>query len=131
MTQAPVLLDMIRGLVGTPSVSSTDPALNQGNRAVIDLLAVLKMKAGDLAGMAELDRPKEASLSLVGSVAGIGGGLECAVLVHPLDRVVGLTAFAFQEAVDDVLGVGVFVVHGNQGGDFRPGGHGVCSPKGS
>ena len=35
----PLLMDMIRGLISTPSVSSVDPALDQGNRAVIDLLA--------------------------------------------------------------------------------------------
>ena len=39
MTELPALLDMIDGLVSTPSISSADPALNQGNRAVIELLA--------------------------------------------------------------------------------------------
>ncbi|MDX1697508.1 MAG: acetylornithine deacetylase [Thiohalobacterales bacterium] len=39
MTELPTLLNMIDGLVSTPSISSADPALNQGNRAVIDLLA--------------------------------------------------------------------------------------------
>lgn len=39
MNRIPPLMDMLSGLVSTPSVSSTDPALNQGNRAVIDLLA--------------------------------------------------------------------------------------------
>lgn len=33
------VFDQLRQLVGTPSVSSTDPAWDQGNRAVIDLLA--------------------------------------------------------------------------------------------
>ena len=33
------LLDQLRQLVGTPSVSSTDPAWDQGNRKVIELLA--------------------------------------------------------------------------------------------
>ena len=33
------MLEMIEGLVRTPSVSSVDPAMDQGNRAVIDLLA--------------------------------------------------------------------------------------------
>ena len=33
------ILDQLRQLVGTPSVSSTDPGWDQGNRAVIDLLA--------------------------------------------------------------------------------------------
>ena len=35
----PNLIDMIGALIGTPSVSSVDPALDQGNRGVIDLLA--------------------------------------------------------------------------------------------
>lgn len=39
MTHLPSVLDMIRALIGTPSVSCVDPALDQGNRAVIDLLA--------------------------------------------------------------------------------------------
>ncbi len=40
MTQpVPKLLEMFRALVETPSVSATDPALDMGNRAVIDLLA--------------------------------------------------------------------------------------------
>jgi acetylornithine deacetylase len=34
-----LVLDRLRQLVGTPSVSSTDPGWDQGNRAVIDLLA--------------------------------------------------------------------------------------------
>lgn len=39
MNNFPPLLDMIRGLISTPSVSSVDPASDQGNRAVIELLA--------------------------------------------------------------------------------------------
>jgi acetylornithine deacetylase len=39
MSETPPLLDMIGALVSTPSISSADPALDQGNRAVIDLLA--------------------------------------------------------------------------------------------
>ena len=40
MTQrAPELLDMIRTLIATPSVSSADPGLDQGNRGVINHLA--------------------------------------------------------------------------------------------
>ena len=34
-----LILDQLRQLVGTPSVSSTDPTWDQGNREVIDLLA--------------------------------------------------------------------------------------------
>ncbi len=33
------IIDQLQQLVGTPSVSSTDPSWDQGNRAVIDLLA--------------------------------------------------------------------------------------------
>jgi acetylornithine deacetylase len=39
MTHTPSLLEMIGGLIGIPSISCVDPALDQGNRAVIDLLA--------------------------------------------------------------------------------------------
>ena len=39
MNNIPTLLHMIEGLIRTPSVSSVDPQLDQGNRAVIDLLA--------------------------------------------------------------------------------------------
>ncbi|MCK5480755.1 MAG: acetylornithine deacetylase [Gammaproteobacteria bacterium] len=35
----PLLMDMIGELISSPSVSSVDPALDQGNRGVIDLLA--------------------------------------------------------------------------------------------
>jgi acetylornithine deacetylase len=34
-----VIIEQLRQLVATPSVSSTDPRWDQGNRAVIDLLA--------------------------------------------------------------------------------------------
>jgi acetylornithine deacetylase len=39
MSGIPPLLEMIGALVSTPSISSADPNLDQGNRAVIDLLA--------------------------------------------------------------------------------------------
>ncbi|MGB5177492.1 MAG: acetylornithine deacetylase [Gammaproteobacteria bacterium] len=39
MNNFPPLLDMIKGLIGTPSISHVDPGLDQGNRAVIELLA--------------------------------------------------------------------------------------------
>jgi len=39
MNTAPALLDMIAALIGTPSISSVNPKLDQGNRKVIDLLA--------------------------------------------------------------------------------------------
>jgi len=38
-TSDTLIIDQLRQLVGTPSVSSTDPLWDQGNRAVIDLLA--------------------------------------------------------------------------------------------
>ncbi len=39
MNTTPALLDMIAALIGTPSVSSVRPELDQGNRKVIELLA--------------------------------------------------------------------------------------------
>ena len=39
MQKPPNLLDMIKALISTPSVSSVNPALDQGNRSVISLLA--------------------------------------------------------------------------------------------
>ena len=40
MSKSPkIIVDQLRQLVSTPSVSSTDPGWDQGNRAVIDLLA--------------------------------------------------------------------------------------------
>ncbi len=39
MSRIPALLDMISDLIATPSVSSANPALDQGNMAVIELLA--------------------------------------------------------------------------------------------
>ena len=39
MQKPPNLLDMIKALISTPSVSSVNPALDQGNLAVISLLA--------------------------------------------------------------------------------------------
>ena len=38
-SHSPKLLDMIRTLIATPSISSVSPELDQSNRAVIDLLA--------------------------------------------------------------------------------------------
>lgn len=35
----PKLMDMLTGLIGTPSVSSVSPAFDQGNRRVVELLA--------------------------------------------------------------------------------------------
>jgi acetylornithine deacetylase len=46
MAGIPPLIDMIEGLVSIPSISSADPGLNQGNRAVIDLLAGWLTDAG-------------------------------------------------------------------------------------
>ncbi len=39
MTQPPALLDMLRALIATPSMSSVTPEFDHSNRAVIDLLA--------------------------------------------------------------------------------------------
>ena len=39
MQKRPDLLDMIKGLISTPSVSNVNPEFDQGNRPVISLLA--------------------------------------------------------------------------------------------
>jgi acetylornithine deacetylase len=46
MTNTPALMEMIGTLIGTPSISCVDPAIDQGNRAVTDLLAGWREAAG-------------------------------------------------------------------------------------
>ncbi|HEY9199420.1 MAG TPA: acetylornithine deacetylase [Gammaproteobacteria bacterium] len=71
---APKLLDMIGGLIAAPSVSSVSPQFDQGNRAVIDLLAGwldglgFKVEVQPLAG-----RPGKANL--IATLGSGGGGL--------------------------------------------------------
>ena len=74
MTAAPPLLDMIDALIRSPSISSADPALDQGNRAVIDLLAGWLEDAGFSVEIMPLDGPP-ARANLVATLGHGPGGL--------------------------------------------------------
>jgi len=79
----PPLMEMIGGLIGTPSVSSVDPALDQGNRAVIDLLANWLGDTGfNVEVMPLPDEPGKANL-----VATLGNGPGGLVLSGHTDTV--------------------------------------------
>lgn len=83
MPAPPPLLDMLRRLIGTPSVSSVDPALDQGNRAVIDLLANWLGDAGYRVEIMPLpEEPSKANL-----VATLGSGPGGLVLSGHTDTV--------------------------------------------
>ena len=80
---APPLMDMIGALIGTPSVSSVDPELDQGNRPVIDLLANWLSDAGFNVEITPLPgEPGRANL-----VASLGGGPGGLVLSGHTDTV--------------------------------------------
>ncbi len=74
MTTPPPLLDMIDALIRSPSISSADPALDQGNRAVIDLLAGWLEDAGFSVEIMPLDGPP-ARANLVATLGHGPGGL--------------------------------------------------------
>ena len=79
----PDLLTMIAHLIGTPSVSSVSRELDQGNRAVIDLLAGWLEAAGfTVEVMALADRPDKANL-----IATLGQGPGGLVLSGHTDTV--------------------------------------------
>jgi acetylornithine deacetylase len=79
----PDLLTMIAALIGTPSVSSVTPGLDQGNRAVIDLLAGWLEAAGfEVEVMALAGEPARANL-----VATLGRGPGGLVLAGHTDTV--------------------------------------------
>ncbi|HUT40422.1 MAG TPA: acetylornithine deacetylase [Gammaproteobacteria bacterium] len=83
MRHTPSLLDMIGGLIGTPSISCVDPALDQGNRAVIDLLAVWLESAGFVVEVMPLPgTPAKANL-----IATLGSGPGGLVLAGHTDTV--------------------------------------------
>lgn len=83
MTPTLSLQDMIAGLIATPSVSSTDAALDMGNRAVIDLLAGWLEDAGFSVAVRPLDgEPARANL-----VATLGRGPGGLVLAGHTDTV--------------------------------------------
>jgi acetylornithine deacetylase len=79
----PDLLTMIAALIGTPSVSSVTPGLDQGNRAVIDLLAGWLDTAGfEVEVMPLAGEPARANL-----VATLGRGPGGLVLAGHTDTV--------------------------------------------
>ena len=83
MTHTPSLLDMIGGLIGTPSISCVDPALDQGNRAVIELLAGWLETAGFAVEILPLPgTPAKANL-----IATLGSGPGGLVLAGHTDTV--------------------------------------------
>ena len=83
MRRFPPLLEMIEGLVSTPSVSSVDPAIDQGNRAVIDLLAGWLDDSGFQTEIMPLPgKPEKANL-----IATLGSGPGGLVLAGHVDTV--------------------------------------------
>ncbi len=81
--QAPRLQSMLEGLIATPSVSSITPAMDQGNRAVIDLLADWLESAGFRTELMPLPgHPPKANL-----IATLGAGSGGLVLSGHTDTV--------------------------------------------
>ena len=69
-----LVLDQLRQLVGTPSVSSTDPKWDQGNRAVIDLLAAWLTDMGFRTEIQEVT-PGGDKANLIATMGSGSGGL--------------------------------------------------------
>ncbi len=83
MSRIPALLDMISGLIATPSISSVNPALDQGNLAVIELLATWLEDTGfDIEIMRLPGEPAKANL-----IATLGSGSGGLVLAGHTDTV--------------------------------------------
>jgi len=83
MSRIPALLDMISNLIATPSVSSVNPALDQGNLAVIELLANWLDDSGfDIEIMRLPGEPAKANL-----IATLGRGSGGLVLAGHTDTV--------------------------------------------
>jgi acetylornithine deacetylase len=83
MNRIPALLDMISDLIAAPSVSSTNPALDQGNMAVIELLANWLEDTGfDIEIMRLPGEPAKANL-----IATLGSGSGGLVLAGHTDTV--------------------------------------------
>jgi acetylornithine deacetylase len=83
MSRIPALLDMISDLIATPSVSSVTPALDQGNLAVIELLANWLDDTGfDIEIMRLPGEPAKANL-----IATLGSGSGGLVLAGHTDTV--------------------------------------------
>ena len=68
------IFDQLRQLVGIPSVSSTDPGWDQGNRAVIDLLANWLADAGFRVEIQDLT-PGGDKANLIATLGSGPGGL--------------------------------------------------------
>lgn len=83
MSRIPALLDMISGLIATPSVSSVRPDLDQGNLAVIELLATWLEDSGfEIEIMRLPGEPAKANL-----IATLGRGSGGLVLAGHTDTV--------------------------------------------
>jgi acetylornithine deacetylase len=83
MSRTPALLEMISGLIATPSVSSVNPALDQGNLAVIELLASWLEDTGFAIEIMHLPgKPAKANL-----IATLGHGSNGLVLAGHTDTV--------------------------------------------
>lgn len=81
--QAPSLIEMLRALIATPSVSSVVPALDQGNEAVIHVLAEWLESAGFRVEVLPIPGcPGKANL-----VATLGSGTDGLVLAGHTDTV--------------------------------------------
>lgn len=82
-TNLPPLRELLRALIATPSVSSVSPAFDQGNRAVIDLLADWCASLGFTVEVLPLpDHPGKADL-----IATLGSGPGGLVLAGHTDTV--------------------------------------------
>lgn len=81
--QTPTLLEMMHQLIAMPSISCTDPALDQGNRAVIDALAEWSQQLGFNAEIQALN----ATGSKANLIAAIGSGQRGLVLAGHTDTV--------------------------------------------
>jgi acetylornithine deacetylase len=81
--QTPTLLEMMHQLIAMPSISCTDPALDQGNRAVIDALAEWSQQLGFNAEIQALN----ATGSKANLIATIGSGQRGLVLAGHTDTV--------------------------------------------
>ena len=82
MRKIPKLLDMIGQLIATPSVSCVNPALDQGNRDVIELLARWLEKSGFNIEIMDTDQSNKANL-----IATLGSGPGGLVLAGHTDTV--------------------------------------------
>jgi acetylornithine deacetylase len=76
------IMPMLQQLIATPSISSVNPALDQGNRAVIELLAGWLENLGFTVDIMPLQDPRKANL-----IATLGSGPGGLVLAGHTDTV--------------------------------------------